>query len=66
MAERLLRLPEVERRVGLRRSAIYARIQRQEFPAAVKLGHTSAWIESEVSSFIDTQIRASRECGAEP
>lgn len=62
----MLRLPEVERRVGLRRSAIYARIKREEFPYPVKLGRTTVFVESEVQSFIDTSIRASRDGGAAP
>ena len=35
---RILRLPEVTAVTGLSRSAIYARMSRDEFPQAVQLG----------------------------
>jgi prophage regulatory protein len=66
MPERLIRLPEVEAAVGLRRSAIYARIKGQEFPSPVKLGRTTVFVESEVLAFIDAQIARSRNHGATP
>jgi prophage regulatory protein len=60
--DRLLRLPEVESLVGLRRSAIYARLQTGEFPQAVKLGPRAvAWPESEIQAWIASRIRASRK-----
>lgn len=49
---RLLPLAEVMTRVGLRKSAIYERISRGEFPAPVTLGSTSRWVESEVEGWI--------------
>jgi prophage regulatory protein len=57
---RLIRLPEVCRVVGLSRSVIYARVKTQRFPAPIKIGYTSGWIESEVQNWIDQQIRATR------
>ena len=60
-ADRLLRLPEVEALVGLKKSAIYARQKTGEFPPCVKLGpRAAAWPESEVRNWIQTRIRASR------
>jgi prophage regulatory protein len=57
LQERLLRLPEVIARVGLRRSSIYAQIKRQTFPAAVKLGERAvAWSESSVNGWIDARL----------
>lgn len=57
---RLIRLPEVCRVVGLSRSVIYARVKSKGFPAPIKIGYTSGWIESEVQSWIEQQIRATR------
>lgn len=60
--ESLMRLPEVERRTGLKRSAIYKRIDSGEFPAPVKITNkTVAWPASEVSRWIDARITASRQ-----
>ncbi|VTU37786.1 putative transcriptional regulator [Variovorax sp. PBS-H4] len=51
--DRLLRLPEVERLTGLRRSAIYEQMHRGIFPRSVKTGQrTAAWPESAVQSWI--------------
>lgn len=63
---RLLRVRQVEDATGFCRSWIYEKVRRGEFPAPIKLGRSSAWIESEVTSFIDTQIRASRDGGPTP
>jgi prophage regulatory protein len=61
-ADRLLRLPEVESLVGLRKSAIYARLKTGEFPPCVKLGpRAAAWPESEIQAWIASRIRASRK-----
>src|SRR3546814_11631594 len=54
-------------RVGLRKSAIYERIARKQFPAPVVLGSTSRWVESEVGEWIQPLIderdqAASRWC----
>lgn len=57
----LLRLPEVERLIGLRKTWIYRSIQRGEFPAPIKLGQrAAAWPESEVHAWIAERIRAGR------
>lgn len=58
--KRLIRLPEVERRVSLCTASIYARIKKQQFPSPVKLGAASAWVEQEIEDWIDAQITASR------
>lgn len=59
--ERLLRLPDVEARTGLRKSAIYARMKAGSFPACIKLGpRAAAWPESEVAAWIGARIRAAR------
>jgi prophage regulatory protein len=57
----LLRLPQVKERTGLSRSAIYARVAQGDFPEPVSLGPRSvAWIDSEVSLWIQARIRVSR------
>jgi prophage regulatory protein len=51
---RLLRLPEVMNRVGLRRSAIYQRMSEGRFPKCRSLGpKCSVWLEAEINAWID-------------
>lgn len=58
---RLLRLPEVIDRVGLRRSAIYQRMSEGRFPKSRSLGpKCTVWVEEE----IDAWIRGIAERGA--
>lgn len=50
---RLLRLPEVIARVGLKRSAIYQRMSEGRFPRSRSLGPKCAvWVESEIEDWI--------------
>ncbi|MFZ5665723.1 MAG: AlpA family transcriptional regulator [Pseudomonadota bacterium] len=50
---RLLRLPEVMARVGLKRSAIYQRMSEGRFPKSRSLGPKCAvWIEAEIDAWI--------------
>ena len=50
---RLLRLPEVIDRVGLRRSAIYQRMSEGRFPKSRSLGpKCTVWVEAEVEEWI--------------
>lgn len=59
---RLMRLPEVERVTGYKRSSIYALAARGEFPQPVKLGRrASAWVEAEINTWIEQRVEASRE-----
>lgn len=52
---RLLRLPEVIARVGLKRSAIYQRMSEGRFPKSRSLGPKCAvWLEAEIDAWIDT------------
>ena len=60
---KLIRLPEVMARVGLKKTAIYDRIQCKAFPAPVKLGGASTWPEHEITSWIQLQISMSRPLG---
>lgn len=61
---RVLRRREVEQRVGMARSSLYAAVARGEFPRPVKLGGRSvAWIEREIAEWIAARI-AERDAAA--
>lgn len=55
---RLLRLPQVEARTGLRRAEIYRRIISvpPRFPIPVKCGRASHFVEQEIEQWIADQI----------
>lgn len=55
-AERLLRLAEVRRRVGLSASTIYARMDADDFPQVRRDGGIAFWLESEVDAYIERVI----------
>ena len=53
----LLRRPEVERRVGLRRASIYKWMAEGTFPKPVKLGEKAvAWVETEIDQWVSDRI----------
>ncbi len=57
--ERFLRLAEVEQTVGIKKSAIYAKLKEDppSFPLPVKLSRRAvAWPESAVQAWIQAQI----------
>jgi prophage regulatory protein len=57
-----LRRPEVERRTGLKRSTLYAKIKNGDFPSPVKLGARAvAWPESEINTWLSERLEA-RAC----
>jgi prophage regulatory protein len=73
--EELLRLPAVIRRVGLRKTAIYEKIRRAEFPKPVAIGvRARAWRASDINTWIgeraspalpvDSQHRPTDDTGA--
>lgn len=50
---KILRLPQVIERVGLKKTAIYNMIAMGEFPKQVKLSsHASGWLESDIQTWI--------------
>lgn len=68
MSERLIRLPEVKKMVGLGTTSIYMRVKCGGFPKPVKLGGQSsavAWLESEVQEWIKQRIDESRPANNE-
>lgn len=55
---RLLRLPEVMARVGMKRSAIYQRMSEGRFPKSRSLGAKCAvWVEKEIEEWIEHVVR---------
>ncbi len=55
---KIIRLPDVQLKTGLRRSAIYQKIADGEFPRQVKLSTRSCgWVESEVDAWISARIK---------
>ena len=57
---KLLRLPEVCSRVGMRRTSIYTLIGAGRFPPPVKVGGASAWVDLEITQWIEGLV-ASRD-----
>ena len=59
----ILRRRQVEKRVGLTRSPIYARIKAGTFPKPISLGGGKAvgWIESEIDDWLSAQVQKSRK-----
>jgi prophage regulatory protein len=56
---RLIRRPEVEKRVGLKRPTIYALMKQGKFPRQRKLtANCVAWVEAEIDAWIAERIAA--------
>ncbi len=61
VAKRLIRVPEVLRRVGFSRTKMYELIKEGLFPGKVKIGLRSvAFVESEIDAWFDGIISDSR------
>lgn len=55
---RLLRLPEVMRRLGMARASVYAAVKRGDLAPPVKLSaRSSAWSSVAIEQFIARKIR---------
>ena len=64
--KRIIRLPVVEVKTGLKHSAIYQRITEGEFPRQVHLGPKAVgWLEAEIDAWIDARA-AERDSIREP
>lgn len=48
----LITLPEVIKRVSLQRTSIYQMILSNTFPAPLKVGRASRWVDQEISLWI--------------
>ena len=57
---RLIRFPAVQERVGMGRTAVYEMIKAGKFPRPVKVGAASAWIDVEITRWIE-QLAAKRD-----
>lgn len=59
----ILRRRQVEKRVGLTRSPLYARIKAGTFPKPVQLGNSRAvgWLEHEIDEWLTAQVEKSRK-----
>jgi len=59
----ILRRRQVEKRVGLTRSPLYARIKAGTFPKPIQLGNGRAvgWIEAEIDAWLTAQVEKSRK-----
>lgn len=65
--KRILRLPQVQKLVGLSRSSVYSRIQAGSFPRPVSLGGRAVgWLEHEIDQWLNQQINLSRMLPAKP
>lgn len=61
MERQILRLSEVMKVTGLRRSSLYSAIQRNEFPKQILLGARSVgWVSTEVDEWVSKRITESR------
>lgn len=49
---KFLRLPEVEKMVALKKTAIYSRIKANKFPEPIRDGGASRWRESDVLAYM--------------
>lgn len=57
----ILRLPDVIKAVGLRRSAIYEAVRSGDFPRPVALtARARGWLESDIMKWIRSRERAQR------
>lgn len=62
---KIIRLPAVQNRTGLSRSAIYLKISKGEFPSSISLGvRAVGWLEEDVSNWIRKQIQKNEQINA--
>ena len=55
--ESLIRLPEVEKRTGLKRAHLYQLARKGQFPKPLKIGaRASAWRASQVNEWVAARI----------
>jgi len=56
---RILRLPEVMARVGLKRASIYQHVAAGTFPKQIALGiRAVGWLESEIDAWLTARVQA--------
>lgn len=57
---RLIRLPEVIKKVGFGRTTIYEMIKAGDFPAPIKKRNKSLWTEEEVDAWVKALVESAR------
>lgn len=58
---RVIRMPEVLRRIGVSRSDVYSKIRAGDFPRQIKLGPRAVgFLESDIEAYLETLIARSR------
>lgn len=61
MPHAILRLPEVIKRTGYSRSAIYLKTSSGSFPKPIMLGERAVgWLENDIDQWIEARIQQSR------
>lgn len=61
MSKRFINLTAVEDKTALKKSSIYAKVKTGDFPAPIKMGVRTVWIESEIDTWLDAQVAAWRD-----
>ena len=57
---RILRWPEVKKRVGICRSYVHSLVAQGKFPPPIKLGErASGWIDGEIDDWINERVSIS-------
>jgi prophage regulatory protein len=51
---KLMVLPEVMKRTRRSKATIYRMIKKKQFPAQVKQGESSFWVESEIETYMQS------------
>jgi prophage regulatory protein len=62
----MLRLPEVEARVGLSKATIYRMIKKGEFPAPARMGGASRWLDTTIDAYLLAVTSAGRASPPKP
>ena len=66
MSAKIIRLPEVQARTGLCRTAIYSTMQASTFPKQIPIGSRAVgWNDLEVDTWIDEKIQAGQKLRTE-
>lgn len=61
----LIRLPDVCRQTGLKRTQLYELIKRGEFPASIRISLRSvAWVRAQVDQWVHDRIASSQAARA--
>ena len=56
--DRMLRLPEVMRRMSVSRATIYRMIDKGEFPKPARFGRSSVWPDADIREYQKKLVKA--------